>query len=337
MSEEKTTKTSYDAEVKEYKLLFKDSEHRNSNYGSLVSTFYDSVTDLYEFGWGESFHFAPRHALESREQSIARFEHFIATKLDLKDGMRVLDIGCGVGGPQREISRFSGAKVTGVNISELQVAKGKKYNKQYGLDHLCDMMVGDFHKLPFEDGTFDAVYCIEASCHSPHREKVFAEAYRVLKPDGRFLTTEWCTTDKYDPQNSVHQKVKEDIEYGNGLSNTISTKESLKKLKDVGFQVLHEKDYCEVDKLNPVPWYREFDRNLSLSGFASSWLGIWILWVLVSILEFIHLAPKGTSESEGVLQVAARSLMKGGKLGIYTVAYLIMGQKPSSGSKQSNK
>jgi len=116
-------KDDYSKDVKSYKELYKDEDSRKKNYGSMVSRYYDIVTDFYEYGYGESFHFAPRHSKETRSQSIARFEHLLALKLELKEGMKVLDIGCGVGGPLREISRFSGANIIGLNISEYQVKK----------------------------------------------------------------------------------------------------------------------------------------------------------------------------------------------------------------------
>ena len=43
--------------------------------------FYNLITDIYEYAWGESFHFAPRHKNESFEASIARHEHYLAQKL----------------------------------------------------------------------------------------------------------------------------------------------------------------------------------------------------------------------------------------------------------------
>jgi sterol 24-C-methyltransferase len=84
----------------------------------MVNSFYDLVTDFYEYGWGDSFHFAPRFVNETFIESIYRAEHFLGMKLGAGKGMKVLDVGCGVGGPMRNIARFSGADVTGVTINE---------------------------------------------------------------------------------------------------------------------------------------------------------------------------------------------------------------------------
>lgn len=104
-------------EMDEYYSLFNNNKtgstkenetKRKEHYDTLASNFYDLVTDFYEYGWGESFHFAPRHNNESFNESIARYELYIALRLGLKPGMKVLDVGCGVGGPQRTIARYSG-------------------------------------------------------------------------------------------------------------------------------------------------------------------------------------------------------------------------------------
>ena len=58
-------------------------------YMTMVNSFYDLVTDFYEYGWGESFHFACRWKGETFRESIMRSEHLVALKLQLKDGMRV--------------------------------------------------------------------------------------------------------------------------------------------------------------------------------------------------------------------------------------------------------
>ena len=66
---------------------FGSSEH---DFKKFAEIYYDLVTDFYEFGWGKSFHFAPRVAGESLEASLARHEHYLAHKLGLRtrDGRR---------------------------------------------------------------------------------------------------------------------------------------------------------------------------------------------------------------------------------------------------------
>jgi sterol 24-C-methyltransferase len=52
------------------------AEWRRANYANLAHAYYDLVTDFYEFGWGRSFHFAPRHRGETLEASLARYEFY---------------------------------------------------------------------------------------------------------------------------------------------------------------------------------------------------------------------------------------------------------------------
>ncbi|KAF9598103.1 hypothetical protein IFM89_024448 [Coptis chinensis] len=102
-----------------------EEEDRKANYTDMVNKYYDLSTSFYEFGWGESFHFANRWNGESLRESIKRHEHYLALQLCLKPGQKVLDVGCGIGGPLREIARFSSTSVTGLNNNEYQISRGK--------------------------------------------------------------------------------------------------------------------------------------------------------------------------------------------------------------------
>ena len=108
-------------------------QDRTDNCQEMVNQYYDMATDFYEFGWGESFHFAPRNPNESFRESLTRHEHYLALKMGVKAGDRVLDMGCGVGGPMREIAGFSGANVVGINNNAYQVARGTAKNAKLGL------------------------------------------------------------------------------------------------------------------------------------------------------------------------------------------------------------
>jgi sterol 24-C-methyltransferase len=89
----------------EYLTYFEDSEGkkrdeteaRRKNEAMLVSNaYYDLATDFYEYGWGESFHFAALRPGESREHSSAKHEYYLALKMQLKKGQRILVTECNV-------------------------------------------------------------------------------------------------------------------------------------------------------------------------------------------------------------------------------------------------
>lgn len=96
----------------------------------LVNTFYNLVTDIYEWGWGQSFHFSPLLPGKTPAASEAAHESRLAALLRLKPGLRCLDVGCGVGGPMRTIASTSGAKVTGITINDYQVERATYHNRK---------------------------------------------------------------------------------------------------------------------------------------------------------------------------------------------------------------
>ena len=109
-----------------------------------MGSYYDLATDLYEEGWAQSFHFCRFAVNEGFLQALARHEHYMALKLRLDEGMKVLDVGCGVGGPAREIAAFTGCNVVGLNNNGYQIERATKYAKQEGLDKQVSFAKGDF-------------------------------------------------------------------------------------------------------------------------------------------------------------------------------------------------
>ncbi|KAB2627531.1 cycloartenol-C-24-methyltransferase [Pyrus ussuriensis x Pyrus communis] len=303
-----------------------EEEARKSNYTDMVNKYYDLVTSFYEYGWGESFHFATRWNGESLRESIKRHEHFLALQLGLKPGQKVLDVGCGIGGPLREISRFSSTSITGLNNNEYQITRGKELNRNVGVDKTCNFVKADFMKLPFPENSFDAVYAIEATCHAPDAYGCYKEIYKVLKPGQCFAAYEWCMTDAFDPDNQEHQKIKAEIEIGDGLPDIRLTGKCLEALKQAGFEVIWEKDLA-VD--SPLPWYLPLDKSrISLSSFRLTAAGRFITRNLVKVLEYIGLAPAGSQRVQDFLEKAAVGLVEGGKKEIFTPMYFFLARKP---------
>jgi sterol 24-C-methyltransferase len=96
---------------------------RNTAYTTLVNSYYELATSFYEWGWGQSFHFAYRLQGEDFHTSIRRHEYYLASQLSVKPEDSVLDVGCGIGGPMRNIAKFTGTKITGITLNEYQVCR----------------------------------------------------------------------------------------------------------------------------------------------------------------------------------------------------------------------
>lgn len=64
--------------------------------------------------------------------------------MGLRDGMNVLDVGCGVGGPGREIAKFAGVNVVGLNNNDYQIDRATKYAADEGLSDRLSYVKGDF-------------------------------------------------------------------------------------------------------------------------------------------------------------------------------------------------
>ena len=303
-------------------------ESRKSRYTDMVRSYYDLATDIYERGWGESFHFAPRYRGEPFVVSIRRHQHYVALRLGLASGQRALDVGCGVGGPMREIARFSGAHVTGVNINGYQVQKAAEYNQRARLSDSCDVIETDFMSIPRPDASFDAVYAFEATCHAPDKTALFRELLRVLKPGGKLAIYEWCLTDRYDARNATHVKIKRDIEEGNGLPDIWTIDGTLSCFDDAGFRVLDVQDRALTGDPE-VPWYYSLSgKELSNTGLRRSPVGKVMVKALTRTLEAARIAPKGTAQITDVLNVGADALVLSGELGVFTPMAFFLAQKP---------
>ena len=187
----------------EFNAVIADPRSRAARYKEMLPAYYERVTDTYRKSWGESFHFAVFKGSEPLDEALAATEHFVADRGGFKPGMRVLDVGCGVGGPALNIAEHSGAHVTGLNIVEYQLRIARQRARDRGLAERTHFQHGDAMALPFADATFDAVYIFEAACHMPDKARFYAECARVLMPGGPFLGFEWLQRDAITPEEQA--------------------------------------------------------------------------------------------------------------------------------------
>ncbi|EMC92822.1 hypothetical protein BAUCODRAFT_37733 [Baudoinia panamericana UAMH 10762] len=309
---------------------------RRDEYATLTRHYYNLATDLYEYGWGGSFHFCRFSKGEPFRQAIARHEHYLALKMNLQEGMRVLDVGCGVGGPAREIVKFTGANIVGLNNNDYQIERATNYAKREGLSDKLSFTKGDFMQMPYPDNSFDAVYAIEATVHAPSLEGIYSEIFRVLKPGGVFGVYEWLMTEKYNNDDPHQREIRLGIEQGDGISNMEKIDVALKAVKAAGFELELNEDLA--DRPDEYPWYWPLSGELrymqSIWDFPTlvrmTHVGRGLVHRFVGALEMVSLAPRGTQKTADSLAKAADALVAGGKEKLFTPMYLMVARKPNA-------
>merc|ERR1712130_656346 len=187
-------------------------------------------------------------------------------------------------------------------------------------------------QMPFAKDSFDGVYAIESTCHAPDRTKVYAEILRVLKPGAIFACYEWCVTDKFNSMSEEHQQIKRDICLGDGLPDLVHTSVCTKALKQAGFEVLECRDCMQDGHLEGgEPWYMPLVPSWNPTLWPRFQFNPVMFHLMPKILRFfelIHLVPKGTVDTQVMLQAGGVGCAKGGLTGAFTPAWLMVARKP---------
>ena len=301
------------------------AQRRKDRYRQLVNHYYDLATDFYEFGWGRSFHFAPRRRGESLAESQTRHQNFLADRLSLEPGMRILDVGCGVGGPMGNLARRYGASFTGINNNAYQIERAKLHTRD--VRSVCRLIHGDYMQIPESDGYFDGAINIEALAHAPDKAAAFRELYRVLRPGGCLAGYEWCLTEDFDPLNAEHLKIKTDIMRGSGLPDIASTEEVRDALRTAGFELLEARDLASESDPK-TPWYRALQgRDLSLRSIPRTPAGRYLINRGLRVLEALRIVPTGATAVSTLLNAGGDALVAGGKYGVFTPMFFFLARK----------
>jgi SAM-dependent methyltransferase len=112
----------------------------------------------------------------------------LAEAAGLEPSRRVLDLGCGLGGPARYLAATFGCKVTGVDLSPSFIDAATYLTARCGLSDRVTFQVSNALHLPFEDAAFDTVFLQHVAMNIEDRTALYAEVRRILRPGGRFAT-----------------------------------------------------------------------------------------------------------------------------------------------------
>ncbi|MDE2902527.1 MAG: class I SAM-dependent methyltransferase [Chloroflexota bacterium] len=309
----------------------KDAGASGYDHAQTVREYYDLCSEFMVFGWGASLHFAPLSPTESLEESKIRHQRLMIARLELRKGMTVIDVGCGIGGPMRRVIREAEVRVIGVNSSKVQLNKAKVLNAEAGLDHMVDYLPCSFMDMgAIADATCDRAYAIESTCHAPDKVGAFAEIYRVLKPGALFWGQEMCLTDRFDPDDDRHRTIKQELMHGIALKDIATMGEVNSALQMAGFQVIEGRDRAVVEDGPTTPWYQPMLTQGGTVGNAIRRLpvGRKALVATSRLAESLGFFPRGSADVIRLMDRTANAYVAGGQTGIFTPLYCFLARKP---------
>jgi glycine/sarcosine/dimethylglycine N-methyltransferase len=182
-----------------------------SDVVSITQSYYDGPADeIYREIWGENLHLGLfEHEGQDLQTAMRRSNERITQGIGLAEESDVLEVACGYGGLARFIAGRYGSSVLATNLSEREIAHGKRLNAKAGLADKVQLEWADYHELPYADGRFDYYFSQEAFLHAADKELVLSEARRVLRPGGRLVFTDILV--RRDTPDDLRERVYERV------------------------------------------------------------------------------------------------------------------------------
>jgi len=174
----------------------------------------------------------------------------VAKLLDglMTQGKRVLDIGCGIGGPAFEVASNYSAHVSGIDLEAPLIERAVEAAKKLGLEGQCEFRTVDGGPLPFENQSFDIVLTSGALTQTNDTDKLVDECYRVLQPGGRLTCYEWMKSEREYSDNMYYWFKME------GLTYALNTLDEFANL-------FRNSGFVDVVTTDASSWYRNEARR----------------------------------------------------------------------------
>ena len=181
----------------------------------------------------------------------AEATHELITESGINKDSKILDVGCGIGGPARMIAFETGCQVTGIDLTEDFIRTAKLLSELVNLDDLTEFICADATKLPFNDESFDIVWTQHAQMNIKEKDKLYSEIFRVLKKGGKFVY--------YDIFSAGNEPLYYPLPWAeeSTISHLITVQDYADLLKKTGFKEIKTTDKTE----RSINFFREtFDR-----------------------------------------------------------------------------
>lgn len=283
--------------------------HSRSRDKAAVSHHYDVSNAFYEMVLGPSLTYSCavfHHPDDTLEQAQANKYELICRKLGLREGMRLLDVGCGWGGMALHAARHHGVRATGVTVSRNQADLASKRVVEEGLSDQVEIRRQDYREV--HDGPYDAISSIGMFEHVGQRNLpvYFERLHNLLRPGGRLLNHGIARPSGKEARLGRRTFISRYV-FPDGELHEVGRVVSA--IQEAGFEMRHSETLREHYALTLRRWVANLTANwdAAVREVGPARARIWRLYMAASAMNFetgrnqvhqvltVRPGPKGTS------------------------------------------
>lgn len=255
-----------------------------------VSHHYDVGNDFYALVLGPSLVYSCAYWQDGGTLEEAQRDKLdlVCRKLALREGDRLLDVGCGWGSMAIHAARHHGARVTGITLSREQAALARKRVADEGLTDRVEIRVQDYRDV--DDGPYDAISSIGMAEHvgSVRYREYADDLYALLKPGGRLLNHQIARRPEKDEDAYRIDAFIDAYVFPDGELAPLGR--TLTLLEEAGFEARDVESLREHYALTLRRWVANLEQHWDRAVRATSpgRARVWRLYMAASALSFEH-------------------------------------------------
>jgi ubiquinone/menaquinone biosynthesis C-methylase UbiE len=190
----------------------------------------------------------------------------IVESLGLTPDSHVLDLGSGLGGPARTLAELTGCTVTGVDLTPAFCEAATALSEWTGLAERTRFLVRDATATGLPDGSVDAAMTVHVAMNIADKPALYAEAFRVLRPGGRFVV--------YDVLQGEGGEVRYPVPWAEDATTSFlaSPMDMRELLRAAGFDITSEVDSSDAS----LDWFHQMRARIERAGPPPVTFGVFL-------------------------------------------------------------